>query len=326
MIYGCLFLQCIQIVVEREYSNQYLYYQVPVPWLQVKLLRLLQYYPPSEDPTIRMLLHNVLQTILTTSQEKSGSNASGSGVQHNNAINAVLFEAINLAIHLEPDSTIVESAAVLLSRFIVSKETNVRYLGLDTMTHLASRSENLSAVKKHQDTVLLSLKDKDVSVRRRALDLLYSMCDTSNSKDIVGELLRYLPSAEYALREEIVLKIAILTEKFASEYEWYIDTILKLISQAGEHVGDEVWYRVIQIVTNTEQLQEYAARKVFAHVKAPTAHESILKIGAYILGEYGHLVANEPGLVSHNEKRSPVATTDSRAFTEPYRTIHDSAC
>lgn len=285
----------VQIVVDKEFSADYLYYHVPVPWLQVKLLRLLQYYPPSEDPAIRMLLHTVLQKILTTSQEKSSSIA---GVQHNNAVNAVLFEAINLAIHLDTDSTIVDSAATLLGRFICSKETNVRYLGLDAMTHLATRSESLAVVKQHRDVVMLSLKDRDVSVRRRALDLLYSMCDTSNSKSIVGELLRYLPSADYTLREELVLKIAILTEKFASEYEWYLDTILKLISQAGDNVGDEVWYRVIQIVTNTEQLQEYAAKKAFEHVRMPTAHESIVKIGAYILGEYGHLVANEPGLVS----------------------------
>lgn len=34
------------IVMEREYSPDYIYYKVPNPWLQVKLLRLLQYYPP----------------------------------------------------------------------------------------------------------------------------------------------------------------------------------------------------------------------------------------------------------------------------------------
>lgn len=63
----------------------------------------------------------------------------------------------------------------------------------------------------------MSLKDRDISVRRRALDLLYSMCDTTNSKVIVGELVRYLQVADYNLREEMVLKIAILTERFATE-------------------------------------------------------------------------------------------------------------
>ena len=36
-----------QIVIEGEYSATYAYYKVPSPWLQVKLLRLIQYYPPS---------------------------------------------------------------------------------------------------------------------------------------------------------------------------------------------------------------------------------------------------------------------------------------
>lgn len=36
-----------RILVDEEYTADYLYYRVPCPWIQVKLLRLLQYYPPS---------------------------------------------------------------------------------------------------------------------------------------------------------------------------------------------------------------------------------------------------------------------------------------
>lgn len=282
-----------KIVLKKEYSNDYVYYKIPIPWLQVKLLRLLQYYPPSEDPTLRLVLHNVLERILKNSGDQHRN------VQQNNAQNAVLFEAINLAIHLDTESVVVQQAAHLLGRFILSKETNVRYLGLDTMAHLAACTDNLDAVKKHQGTIMQSLRDKDISVRRRGLDLLYSMCDTSNSRVVVGELLRYLSVADYTLREEMVLKIAILTEKFATDYEWYVDTILALMSTAGDHVGEEVWYRIVQIVTNTEDLQEYASRKVFDVLQKPSVHENLIKVGAYILGEYGHLVADEPG-------RSPI--------------------
>jgi AP-2 complex subunit alpha len=200
-------------------------------------------------------------------------------VQHNNAQNAILFEAISLAIHLDTSSPLVDNAATLLARFISSKETNVRYLALDALAHLAARADSLGPIKKEQGTIILSLRDKDISVRRRALDLLYSMCDSDNSDIIVGELLRYLKVADYALREEMVLKIAILTEKYASSYKWYVDTILQLISAAGDHVGDEVWYRVVQIVTNTEDLQDYAARVVFEYLKAPSTHESLVKVG-----------------------------------------------
>ncbi|KAI0825123.1 Adaptor protein complex AP-2 alpha subunit [Trametes gibbosa] len=278
-----------RLVVDHEYAATYSYYKVPIPWLQVKLLRLLQYYPPSDDPTLQVMLQEVLQTIMNNCNEPSRN------VQHNNAQHAVLFEAINLAIHLDTNSPLVNTAAVLLARFISSKETNVRYLGLDTMAHLAARTDNLSAIKNHQGTIILSLRDKDISVRRRALDLLYSMCDVDNSELIVGELLRYLKVADYGLREEMVLKIAVLTEKYAGTYKWYVDTILELLSAAGDHVGEEVWYRVVQIVTNTEDLQAYAAKVVFEYLKSPSSHESLVKVGGYILGEYGHLIANEPG-------------------------------
>ena len=36
-----------RVVVDNEYTQDYVYYKVPCPWIQVKLLRLLQYYPPS---------------------------------------------------------------------------------------------------------------------------------------------------------------------------------------------------------------------------------------------------------------------------------------
>lgn len=36
-----------KIVLDGEFPADYVYYKVPIPWLQVKLLRLLQYYPPS---------------------------------------------------------------------------------------------------------------------------------------------------------------------------------------------------------------------------------------------------------------------------------------
>ncbi|CAI2175521.1 5498_t:CDS:10, partial [Funneliformis geosporum] len=278
-----------KIIVEKEFPSEYVYYKVPIPWLQVKLLRLLQYYPASDDRKVRNKLHDVLQTILNNSQDAPKN------VQHNNAQNSVLFEAINLAIHLDCESQIVNQAALLLGRFITSKETNVRYLGLETMSHLAACVDSLEPIKKHQDTILLSLRDKDISVRRRGLDLLYSMCDVTNAKVIVTELLRYLNIADYALREEMVLKIAILTERFATEYQWYVDIILQLISSAGDHVGEEVWYRVVQIVVNNEELQEYAARTVLIHLRSPSCHENLVKVGGYILGEFGILIANIPG-------------------------------
>ncbi|CAG8748471.1 783_t:CDS:1, partial [Funneliformis mosseae] len=75
----------------------------------------------------------------------------------------------------------------------------------------------------------------------------------------------------------------------------YVDIILQLISSAGDHVGEEVWYRVVQIVVNNEELQEYAARTVLIHLRSPSCHENLVKVGGYILGEFGILIENIPG-------------------------------
>uniref|UniRef100_A0A8C5BS31 AP-2 complex subunit alpha-2 n=1 Tax=Gadus morhua TaxID=8049 RepID=A0A8C5BS31_GADMO len=75
--------------------QDYTYYFVAAPWLSVKLLRLLQCYPPPEDGALRGRLTECLETILNKAQEPPKSKK----VQHSNAKNAVLFEAIALIIH-----------------------------------------------------------------------------------------------------------------------------------------------------------------------------------------------------------------------------------
>ena len=62
--------------------------------------------------------------------------------------------------------------------------------------------------------MILSLRDNDISIRKRALQLLYGMCDKSSCVQIVNELMDYLNTADYIIREDLVLKIAILAEKF----------------------------------------------------------------------------------------------------------------
>ncbi|OCT83952.1 hypothetical protein XELAEV_18022090mg [Xenopus laevis] len=271
--------------------QDYTYYFVPAPWLSVKLLRLLQCYPPPEDPAVRGRLTECLETILNKAQEPPKSKK----VQHSNAKNAVLFEAISLIIYHDSEPNLLVRACNQLGQFLQHRETNLRYLALESMCTLASSEFSHEAVKTHIETVINALKtERDVSVRQRAVDLLYAMCDRSNAQQIVAEMLSYLETADYSIREEIVLKVAILAEKYAVDYTWYVDTILNLIRIAGDYVSEEVWYRVIQIVINRDDVQGYAAKTVFEALQAPACHENLVKVGGYILGEFGNLIAGDP--------------------------------
>uniref|UniRef100_A0A8C7E0Q4 AP-2 complex subunit alpha n=1 Tax=Naja naja TaxID=35670 RepID=A0A8C7E0Q4_NAJNA len=293
------FKTCVSLAVSRLSRivssastdlQDYTYYFVPAPWLSVKLLRLLQCYPPP-DAAVKGRLVECLETILNKAQEPPKSKK----VQHSNAKNAILFEAISLIIHYDSEPNLLVRACNQLGQFLQHRETNLRYLALESMCTLASSEFSHEAVKTHIETVINALKtERDVSVRQRAADLLYAMCDRTNAKQIVSEMLSYLETADYSIREEIVLKVAILAEKYAVDYSWYVDTILNLIRIAGDYVSEEVWYRVIQIVINRDDVQGYAAKTVFEALQAPACHENMVKVGGYILGEFGNLIAGDP--------------------------------
>ena len=53
-----------------------------------------------------------------------------------------------------------------------------------------------------------------MSVRQRAVDLLYAMCDRSNAEEIVAEMLSYLETADYSIREEMVITLVICAEYY----------------------------------------------------------------------------------------------------------------
>ncbi|CAF1378755.1 unnamed protein product [Didymodactylos carnosus] len=133
---------------------------VSTSWLCVKLLITLRNCPPPDDPSIHTRLNECLDTILNKDQEPFKSEK----VQHSNARNAVLFEAINLIIHMDCESTLLVRACNQPGQFLQNRE-----------------GEN-----------------------ERAVDILYAMCDRSNAQDIVQERLAYLETTDYTITEEMV--------------------------------------------------------------------------------------------------------------------------
>jgi AP-2 complex subunit alpha len=295
------------LVLKKSCSKEYLYYRTPSPWLQIKLLKYLQLYPNvlaeskgNESKSFVPQLQSAVAKILTETDVSDSINKS-------NADHAILFEAVNLIVcwGQSGPADLRESAMKLLGRFIAVREPNIRYLGLMTMAKLAQLEGSADTVKKFQSTVSVSLKDADISVRRRALDLLFVMCDTDNAQTIVSELLEHVVLSDAAIREEMVLKIAILAEKYATDLKWYVDTILKLISSSGDYVSDPIWHRVVQIVTNHPQgdLQAYAAANLLVAASPRRCHETAVRVAAYILGEFGFLIAERPGMSGEEQFR-----------------------
>ena len=84
-----------KLSILKDYPIDYNYYATPSPWLQVKLLRLLSYFPP---PTVGTEAYKQLTECLTKIIKKTEVTKS---VNKNNADHGILFEAANLVIGME---------------------------------------------------------------------------------------------------------------------------------------------------------------------------------------------------------------------------------
>jgi AP-2 complex subunit alpha len=92
---------------------------------------------------------------------------------------------------------------------------------------------------------LSGLKEPDISIRKSALDNLFKLATEETSSEIINELLDHIQDAnDFAIMEEMVLKVAILAERFAVNLNWYIDVIIKLIEYAGDYTSEDLWFRV----------------------------------------------------------------------------------
>lgn len=277
-------------IMERLTRNtdippEYLYYGIPSPWLQVKCMKILQYFPSPDDASLLNAQLAVMQHILTGTDTVKNFNK-------NNALHAILFEAINLVTSMDYAHELFDPCIELLGSFLTTKEPNIRYLALNTLTAMAAMPDLSEAIKLYEAPVISALHDADISIRKRALNLLFSMCDASNVHSVINELLNYFVTADFDIREELALKTAILAERYSvNDRMWFIEVVLQLIDKAGDFINDDLWHRLVQVATNSPELHARTAELMFVKLRDEgAANEFVLRAISYCLGEFGYLL------------------------------------
>ena len=110
-----------------QHATDYYYYMTPCPWLQIRVLKLLQFFPAPEDAADLNKINEMLLDIVNKTEVTKN-------VNKNNSDHSILFEAINLIIHYGKAAFEVlrKDIVTLLGKFISVKEPNIRYLALET--------------------------------------------------------------------------------------------------------------------------------------------------------------------------------------------------
>lgn len=157
--------------------------------------------------------------------------------------------------------------------------------------------DNPQYVANHQSTIMDSLEEKDDSLKLRAFDLLFQMCNSNNLNVIVERMLNYLQqSTDEFIRKDIVQRIADMAERFSPDPSWYITTMTQLFQLGGNTLTIDLANNMLSILANgvgddetDVKLRTDAATAYLQLLDKPKLPTVVEELTAWIVGEYGHL-------------------------------------
>ncbi|TYJ43483.1 hypothetical protein E1A91_A03G156300v1 [Gossypium mustelinum] len=288
-------VRTLRDIVNSPYSPEYDISGITDPYLHIRLLKLLRILGQGDaDASDRMT--DILAQVAT----KTESNK--------NAGNAILYECVETIMSIEDDGGLRVLAINILGKFLSNRDNNIRYVALNML--MRATTLDAQAVQRHRATILDCVKDSDASIRKRALDLLYLLVNDNNVKHLIKELIEYLEVSDQEFKGDLTAKICSLVEKFSSEKIWYIDQMLKVLSEAGNFVKDEVWHALIVVISNASDLHGYTIRALYRAFLTSTEQETLVRVAVWCIGEYGDMLVNNVGMLDIED---PITVTECDA-------------
>ena len=187
-------IRYLRNLVSTNYAPEYDINGITDPFLQVKILEVLQYFGKNNSEASEEM-NDLLASISTNTSSNK------------NTGNAVLYELARTIIVIDSNVGLKSLGSTILGKFLTHKDNNYKYIALNTLQEVART--DIVSVQKHKGTILDCLKDSDISIKRRALDLIYLIINNSNIKLIVKECLNFLLVAENEFKLELTTKVII---------------------------------------------------------------------------------------------------------------------
>lgn len=242
------------------------------PFLQCKLLQLLRVLARG-DVQISEQINDILAQVATNTDSSK------------NVGNSILYEAVLTILDIEADSGLRVLGVNILGKFLSNRDNNIRYVALNTLIKVVAVEPN--AVQRHRNTILDCLRDPDISIRRRALDLSFTLINESNVRVLIRELLAFLEVADNEFKPVMTSQIGIAADRFAPNKRWHVDTMLRVLKLAGNYVKEQILSSFVRLIATTPDLQTYSVQKLFAALKEDITQEGLTLAGSWVIGEYG---------------------------------------
>ncbi|WVW83795.1 hypothetical protein I302_105816 [Kwoniella bestiolae CBS 10118] len=289
-----LLVKHLKNLVTTGYSAEHDVLGITDPFLQVKILRLLRLLGRG-DPASSEIMNDILAQVATNTDSTK------------NVGNSILYETVLTVLEIEADSGLRVMAINILGKFLSNRDNNIRYVALNTLNKVVSIDTN--AVQRHRNTILDCLRDGDISIRRRALELSYALVNEGNVRVMIRELLSFLEVADNEFKLGMTTQICLAAERFAPNKRWQIDTVLRVLKLAGNYVREEILAAFIRLTCHTPELQFYTAQRLYAALSNDLSQESLTLAAVWIIGEFGDVLL-QGGTIDDGEEVKQVTDTD----------------
>ncbi|XP_014470996.1 PREDICTED: AP-1 complex subunit gamma-1 isoform X3 [Dinoponera quadriceps] len=290
-------VRILKNLILAGYSPEHDVSGVSDPFLQVKILRLLRILGRN-DVDASEAMNDILAQVATNTETSK------------NVGNTILYETVLSIMDIKSESGLRVLAVNILGRFLLNNDKNIRYVALNTL--LKTVYVDTSAVQRHRSTILECLKDPDVSIRRRAMELSFALVNFSNIRNMMKELLLFLERADPEFKAQCSSNIVMSAERFAPNKRWHLETLFKVLVAAGNYVRDDVVACTIQLISETQTQQGYAVSALWRALEKDTSDKQPLaQVATWCIGEYGDMLLYGP---PSEEAETPINLTEDEVI------------
>ena len=286
-------------LISTSYAPEYDVNGITDPFLQIRILEVLGFFgraSSKENEELEALLNSIPSNTDTTRK---------------NTGNAVLYELVRCIFSYDSSKNLKSLGGSILGQFLNNKDNNYKYLALNTLNDIAKI--DIDTVQKHKNVILEFLKDPDIAIKRRSLDLTYLIVNSENIRQIVTETLDFINStSNVEFKLELTSKIFYSLEKYSPSLKWEIDVLLKMLCLCEDSINEEIVWKIINLILNTKELQQYTMFRYFLAMQnmlEDSDVESLYHVGIAILGELFQLIV---GVSTTDEEGKTITITEDQ--------------
>jgi len=253
------------------------------PFLQVKVLEILSLLKaPSDD------LDEVLASIVSTADLKRSDGR------------VVLLQAVQTIVSVGKKPSLRTLAFNQIGRLLSFRESNILYSALSVFSRVLYANRDILdrsgsdalALQRYKSQIVRCLDNPDISIRRRALDVISALIDQDNVEKLLPEILKYLHLADAEFRMELVGRIFAAIQRFSPNEQWTFDAILQILRESGGYVKSDIISAVCKVVGRSTVMQTYAIKKLESEITTYSTIQPLVQVASWILGEYGEENSN----------------------------------